>query len=196
MQSFLLSLGKALALCGALLLAGCSARRTVSQDMRTNLSDLRGNPTILAAYQGWFGKPGHIDVGYSSIDPVTLAGQIRKAKDLGITAFVANWYGGGSRFEDRAYAMLQQTAAQNNFYTAILYDESENPAHATDDAIRDLNYAYEHYIGPDAPARQGYLTFQGRPMVFIFPKSGRTDWHRVRDALSNWQAPPLLLDKD
>jgi hypothetical protein len=33
-------------------------------------------------------------------------------------------------------------------------------------------------------------------MIFIFPKSGHTDWAKVRQALGNWAAPPLLLDKD
>jgi hypothetical protein len=195
-MAFFRTLKAGAALLVVALLAGCSEHRTVSQEMRNNLSELRGNPEILAAYQAWFGKPGHINVGYSSLDPAELTNQIQKAKDLGIAAFVVNWYGEGSQFEDRSYALLQQLAAQNNFYTALLYDESENPQHSTDDAIRDFQYAYERYIGPNAPSRNAYLTFDGRPLIFIFPKGGHTDWKRVRAALSDWQSPPLLLEKD
>ena len=180
----------------ALWLSGCAERRTVSQDMHATLSELRGSPTILSAYQAWFGKPSHINVGYSSLDPIELSNQIQKAKDLGISGFVVNWYGSGDQFEDRSYSLLQKLAGQNGFYTAILYDESEDPSRATDDAIRDLQYAYDHYIGPNAPYHSAYLSFDGRPMIFIFPKSGRTDWARVRQALSDWASPPLLLDKD
>ena len=178
-------------------LLGCSERsqrfRTLAQALPTNA---QGRPQVLAAYQGWFGKQNHLQVGYSSQDPVMLQQQIDKAKNLGIAGFVVNWYGEASRFEDHCYAVLQQLASQNNFHTALLYDESDDPSRATEDAIRELQYAYDHYIGPNAPARSAYLTYQGRPMIFVFPKSGKTDWKQVRDALSNWESPPLLLYKD
>src|SRR5579864_5083490 len=174
---------------------GCAEHRTGSLGSSLPLNS-QGEPEVLAAYQGWFGKPNHIQVGYSSQDPTVLQQQIEKAKNLGISAFVVNWYGEASRFEDHSYGILQQMAAQNDFHSALLYDESDDPTRATDDAVRDLQYAYQHYIGPEAPARSAYLTYDGRPMIFVFPKSGKTDWGQVRSALSNWESPPLLLYKD
>jgi hypothetical protein len=186
-----------LALSVALLtLVGCAERRS-GRALSSNLPlNSQGEPEVLAAYQSWFGKPNHIQVGYSSQDPTVLQQQIEKARNLGISAFVVNWYGEASRFEDHSYGILQQMAAQNNFHTALLYDESDDPERATEDAIRDLQYAYEHYIGPNAPARNAYLTYDGKPMIFVFPKSGKTDWAQVRGAVSNWESPPLLLYKD
>lgn len=154
---------------------------------------------MLAAYQAWFGAPGHIDVGYNSLDPGVLANQIEKAKQLGIQGFVVNWYGShgsNSRFEDRSYSTLQHLAVLHGFKTAIQYDEDPDPSRSTEGAITDFQYAYQHYIGPSAPDREAYLTFNGRPMIFIFPKEGHTDWRRVREALSDWEEPPLLIDKD
>jgi hypothetical protein len=155
-------------------------------------------PTMLAAYLPWFGRPGHIDVGYSSQDRVVIEKQIQQAKQLGIAAFVVNWYGARHDFEDKAYSLMQQVAAENSFKVAIMYDEDDaDPAAETDAVISDLQYAYDHYIGSHAVVpRDAYPTFDGRPMIFIFPKGGHTDWNRVRQAVNSWEDPPLLIMKD
>jgi len=182
----------------ALLLAGC--HRT---DARTGLaanSFLGGsaNPTMLAVYLPWFGQPGHINVGYSSQDRVVLEKQVDQAKQLGIGAFVVNWYGQRHSFEDKAYALMQTVAADKDFKVAIMYDEDDSdPSAETDDIINDLQYAYDHYIGPHAVVpRNAYLTYNDRPMVFLFPKGGHVDWNRVRAAVNSWDEQPLLIYKD
>ncbi|HKD85228.1 MAG TPA: hypothetical protein VKB58_10805 [Terriglobales bacterium] len=157
-----------------------------------------GEPTMVAVYLPWFGRPGHINVSYSSQDRVVLGNQIAQAKQLGITAFVVNWYGEHHDFEDKAYGLMQQVAAENNFKVALMYDEDDaDPATETDVVIADLQYAYDHYIGPRAVVpRDNYLSYDGRPMIFIFPKGGHTDWNRVRQTVNSWENPPLLLMKD
>ncbi len=152
---------------------------------------------MLAAYQPWFGRPNHINVGYSSQDRVVLEKQIDKAKQLGIAGFVVNWYGERDQFEDKAYTLMQEVAAAKDFKVAIMYDEDDSdPATVTDAVLRDLQYAYDRYIGPQAIVpRESYLRYEGRPMIFIFPKSGKTDWNRVRQTTNSWADPPLLLYK-
>ena len=190
------SLGKSYWLVAVLcLIAGCAQRRDIAQTLRVNFSP-RGTPQILAAYQPWFGKPNHINVGYSSQDPAVLAGQIEKAKNLGISGFVVNWYGRRDPFEDESYRRLQEVASQHDFSAALMYDESEDQQHSTDDAIRDLQYAYQNYIGPMAPTHGAYLSYDGRPLIFVFPKGGRTDWRKVRATVNDWAAPPLLIYED
>ena len=155
-------------------------------------------PLLLAAYQAWFGLPGHMDVGYSSVDRVVLEKQVTKAKEMGISGFVINWYGPRKDFEDRAYAMLQDIAGRQDFKVALMYDEDTGDAdQATEAAISDLHYAYVRYIGPAASyPREAYLSHQGRPVIFIFPKTGRTDWKRVKDSLADWEQKPILVYKD
>src|SRR3954467_2332059 len=132
-------------------MAGCAAHRDIHQTLRSNFQAPEGSPVLLAAYQPWFGKPSHINVGYSSQDRVVLANQITKAKALGIGGFVVNWYGPGKDFEDRAYATLQNVAGENDFKVALMYDEPEDRAdRVTSETISDLQYAYDHYIGPAA----------------------------------------------
>ncbi len=56
------------------------------------------SPKILAVYMPWFGDHTHMNVGYSSQDPIVLRKQIQQAQHLGISAFVVDWYG-----ESRSY---------------------------------------------------------------------------------------------
>ncbi len=180
---------------------GCSAKTggkaDFNQTLRANFAVPSNSPMLLAAYQPWFGRPGHISVGYNSQDPVILQKQINQAKGLGIEAFVVNWYGPHLTFEDHAYAALQQTAAENSFQTAIMYDEdTQDPENATGVVIDDLQYAYDHYIGPKAATRTAYLRFNGHPLIFIFPKGTFTDWNRVRQTVNSWDEQPLLIYKD
>jgi hypothetical protein len=179
------------------LLAGCH-HADIHQTIAGTLRAPDTGPVLLAAYQPWFGRPGHINVGYSSQDPNVLVRQINAAKDLNIAAFVVNWYGSRHQFEDRSYALLQQASAQNGFKIAIMYDEDvDDGASTTDRVIEDLQYAYDHYIGPKAGSvRSAYLRYDGRPLIFIFPKGGNTNWDQVKQNLSSLDDPPLLIMKD
>ena len=157
-------------------------------------------PTMLAEYQPWFGEKNHMDVGYASNDPAVLRRQIEEAKKLGITGFAVNWYGPRNRVEDSNFALLQGTALASNFKVALLYDEAADaPGSATDAVVTDLQYAYDHYIGSQAgPMRDAYLRYNGRPLIFIFPKGAGTDWNQVRQAVDQWPEDdrPLLIYKD
>jgi hypothetical protein len=157
-----------------------------------------GSPQMLAVYQPWFGSKDHIDVGYSSQDPNVIQKQITEAKNLGISGFLVNWYGPRMEFMDRSYALMQTAATQHGFKVAILYDEAvDNPGHETDAVIVDLQYAYDRYISAQAgPSRTAYLRYNGRPVIFVFPKTANTDWNRVRQVVNSWPDRPLLIYKD
>src|ERR1700758_2808076 len=138
-------------------------------------------PKVIAAFQPWFGDPDHIKIGYNSSDPAVIHRQIQEAKKLGIYAFAVDWYGERHPFLDRSYALIQQMASKEHFHVALMYDETEeDDGHATEDALEALQTAYKRYIGPEAPGHDAYLQFRGRPVVFVFPKRGNTDWNHVR----------------
>jgi hypothetical protein len=176
--------------------SACS-RSSVRQSLHQTTRGIEDSPKILADYQPWFGYRGHIDVGYSTQDPAVLRKQIQKAKEMGIYAFAVDWYGERRPFEDRSYALLQQVAAENRFHVCLMYDETqEDNGQATEEALQAFDKAYRAYIGPNAPGREAYVTYQGRPVIFIFPKRGHTDWGRVRAAVDQWENPPILIYKD
>src|SRR5438874_1815077 len=175
--------------------SGCS--RSGMRHANETLPTLQETSRILADYQPWFGSPQHIKVGYSTMDPAVLRKQIEKAKAMGIYAFAVDWYGERRPFEDRSYALLQQVASEDHFHVCLMYDETqEDNGHATDDALEAFDKAYRAYIGPNAPGHEAYVTYDGHPVIFIFPKRGRTDWDRVREAVNQWEHPPILIYKD
>jgi len=176
-----------------LLIQGCT-RTGLRQTLSQNVPNTQAFPRILAVYEPWFGHSQHISVGYSSQDPAVIRKQIEEAKGLGISGFVVDWYGDREPFIDRSYALIQSLAAEQKFQVAMMYDETdEDKSAATDDALAAFDKFHETYLSATAPGRQAYLTYDERPVIFIFPKGGRTDWSRVREETGQWQSPPLLI---
>lgn len=176
-----------------LLTQGCTPTN-LRQTLRQNVPVAETSPRILAVYEPWFGHPQHISVGYSSQDPVVIRKQIEEARNLGICGFVVDWYGDREPFIDCSYALIQSTAAEQKFQVAMMYDEAdEESGQATDEALAAFSKFNETYLAANAAGRQAYLTYDDRPVIFIFPKGGHTDWNRVRDETNLWQPRPLLI---
>lgn len=179
-----------------LLLEGCT-HTGLHRDLGQNISSLGAERKVLAVYEPWFGHPSHISVGYSSQDPVVIRKQMDEAKALGISGFVVDWYGDREPFLDRSYALIQSIAAEKQFKVAMMYDETQpKNGQATDDALAAFEKFRRTYLAPTAPGREAYLTYNGRPMIFIFPKSTETDWNRIRAVTDQWENPPLLIYED
>jgi len=182
---------------GAVLIVNGCQRQVVHQAVQEDFQARALGTRVLAAYMPWFGDGQHLDVGYSSQDPKVLRKQIDQARNRGITGFVVDWNGARRPFTDKSFAILQQVAGEAHFQVALLYNEAEeDTAESTQQALDAMDEAYRDYIGPQAPDRAAYLGYNGRPMIFIFPKRGQTDWNRVREHVNTWSTPPLLFYKD
>lgn len=154
------------------------------------------SPEVLALYEAWWGHPRHISIGYSSQDPAKINSQIHRAQEMGISAFVVDWYGDREPSIDHSYALMQAAAEKNHFHVAMMYDETNEEDGATDEAIADFTMFRDTYLASNAPGRQAYLTYEGRPVIFIFPKSGHTDWTKVRAFVSQWKPAPVLIQEN
>ena len=175
-----------------LLSRGCSGADTAIQQPLKHKATGK-SPELLALYEGWFGHPRHISVGYSSHDPAAIDSQIRKAKAMGISGFVLDWYGDREPFIDQSYALMQAAAAREKFQVAMMYDETEEEDGATDEALADFTMFHDTYLSSNAPGHQQYLNYEGHPVIFIFPTGKHTDWNRVRALVNTWAIPPLLI---
>lgn len=153
-------------------------------------------PEVLAVYESWFGGPNHISVNYSSHDPDVIRRQMRQAKGMGISGFVVDWYGDRDSFIDQSYALMQNLAAKNKFRVAMMYDETGQEDGATDEAIADFTMFHDTYLSQKAAGREAYLTWQGHPIIFIFPHGGHTDWSKVRAVVNKWESAPLLIQEN
>jgi hypothetical protein len=171
---------------------GCTDLRS-SHSTRLEHKAMGTSPEVVALYEAWFGHPKHISIGYSSQDPAIIKSQIHHAQAMGISAFVVDWYGDREPFIDRSYSLMQTIAAKSKFHVAMMYDETDEEDGATDEAIADFTMFHETYLSPSAAGHQAYLTYEGRPVIFIFPKGRHTDWNRVRAVVSKWNPAPLLI---
>jgi hypothetical protein len=174
---------------------GCSGPRP-AQTAPLKYRASGASPEVLALYEAWFGHPKHISVGYSSHDPAVIRRQIHDAKAMGITTFVVDWYGDREPFIDQSYALMQAAAAKHKFHVAMMYDETDEEDGATDEAIADFTMFHDNYLSPKARGHQAYLTYDGRPVIFVFPKGGHTDWDKVRAVINKWNPAPLLIDEN
>ena len=176
--------------------SGCTTPG-IHRVVRQNLQAPNSWPKVLAVYMPWFGDHVHMDVGYSSDDPAVLRRQIQQAHHSGISAFVVDWYGPAVPFSDHNFALMQEAADENHFQVALLYNEAEDDdGQATDAAMAAFDHAYQAYIGPAALHRGAYLSYNGHPVIFIFPKHGHVDWNRIAEHCSGWDASPLFFYKD
>lgn len=173
---------------------GCSAPGT-PQPVRLQHTATGKSPEILALYEGWFGNPKHISVGYSSHDPAVIKRQIHDAKAMGISAFVVDWYGDRDPFVDQSYALMQAAAKKRKFHVAMMYEETTEDNAATDEVIADLTMFHDTYLSAKSPGHEAYLTYEGRPVIFIFPQGVQTDWNKVRAVVNQWSPAPLLIEE-
>ena len=158
-----------------------------------------GSPEVLAVYEGWFGHPRHLSpasVGYSSHDSAAIARQMKEAKAMGISGFVVDWYGDREPFIDKSYQLVQEQAGKNNFKVAMMYDETNREDDATDEAIADFTMFHDTYLTTKSPGYKSYLTYEGRPVIFVFPKGWHTDWDKVRAVVNTWDPAPLLIQEN
>jgi hypothetical protein len=175
-----------------LLPGGCSGPGS-SQTTQLKYRATGNSPEAIAVYEAWFGHPRHITIGYSSHDPAVISGQIRRAKSMGISGFVVDWYGDREPFIDRSYALIQSAAEKEKFHVAMMYDESNEEDGATDEAIADFTTFHDTYLSASASGRKAYLTYDGHPVIFVFPKGKHTDWNKVRALVDKWNPTPFLI---
>jgi hypothetical protein len=173
-----------------LLFRGCSGP---SQPVQLKYRAAGREPVLLAVYEAWFGQPNHISVGYSSHDVNQIRRQIDEAKAMGISAFVVDWYGDRDQYIDQSYALLQKQAGKSNFKVAMMYDQSNEEDGATDEIIADFTMFHDTYLQPGSPGHDAYLTFEGRPVIFVFPHGKSADWDKVRAVVNKWDPAPLLI---
>jgi hypothetical protein len=159
---------------------------------------------VLAFYYGWYGNKtvsGHwvhwkpIDGGqsapniagmpsdglYDSHDPAEVARQVAEARQAGIDAFVATWWGIGD-FTDKGLPVLLAASRPSGLKTTVLIEalhaKDADERHA--EAVRDLLYILHNYATDPAWLRVG-----GKPVVFIYGRAEHDlrpdEWRQVLD---------------
>lgn len=148
---------------------------------------------ILAHLMLWFGPANHMNVGYSSADPVQIKRQIDDMVSRGIDGVVIDWYGAGSYSDTATQLVMNEAEAHPGFTFAIMVDQgairsySCSGCSAQQALIKHLQYVEQTYF--TSPA---YMKMGGRPVVtnFDIDLAYSVDWNTVNAALAT---KPLFL---
>ena len=142
---------------------------------------------IYAHLVPWFGRTSHMNVGYSSTDPLEVHRQIEDMASRGIDGVIIDWYGPGTT-EDQATALIMAEAEKRPGFTFAIMVDKGAIAHAgcgscsaQQALIDELNYIARTYYSSPA-----YMRWDGRPMVtnFDLDLHFTIDWNAVRAAVA------------
>ena len=147
-----------------------------------------GNQTkVIAHFMPWWGDPRHINVGYSSHDPVQIHRQITDMISRGIDGVIIDWYG-SKDFTDQTAKLVMAEAEQHPGFTfAIMVDKGAISLSACTGCspqqtlIQQVQYAEQTYV--PSPA---YMRINGRPLItnFDIDLHYAIDWNAVQQATS------------
>jgi len=139
---------------------------------------------VFAALMAWFGKSGHIAVGYNSQSSTQVKKQVEDMRSRGIEGAIVAWYGKDSYENKATLQLMAQAEAHPGFQFMIMIDHGaiqwdSMGLQPTDALIAHLNYIADTYYASPAYAR-----LNGRPLVMEFAmESYPIDWVRVRNSI-------------
>jgi PKD repeat protein len=169
---------------------GHAASGNISKVPMRTLLYSSANTKVYAALMGWFGKSGHINVGYSSQDLAQLNKQMADMKSRGIDGAIFAWYGKDS-YANKTSLGLKTAAEANGVEFSLMIDRGTLDWDSmglapTDALIVHLNYMADTYYGSPM-----YTRINGRPVVYEFALEAFTiDWNRVRSSI---RGNPLII---
>src|SRR5215469_16661893 len=145
----------------------------------------------------WFGQSSHMNIGYSSVDPVQVARQVNDMISRGIDGIIMVWYGPNNSIDQATQLVMKEAENHPGFTFAIMVDQGAikwdscsgcSPQQAL---VSQLQYIEQTYFPSPAYMRQG-----GRPVItnFNIDLSYTIDWNAVNAALST--QPAFLFQND
>jgi hypothetical protein len=152
---------------------------------RIPVTHAEGERLVLAFYYAWYDQktwnPAKLSdlplTPYASANQEAMARQVDQARDVGIDAFVLNWWGKGNQTEKNLKALLD-VAAPRGFRVAVDFDIN-SPFMGGAGSFAD-NLRHLHTVHAAHPA---YLRYGGRPVVFFYNVSRLpvATWRDLRD---------------
>lgn len=152
---------------------------------------------IYAHLVGWFGGTNHMNVGYSSTDPVQIRRQIEDMISRGIEGAMIDWYGQDTTSDKAALQIIKEAEAHPGFTVMIMIDKGMLQASTCSGCsrqqalVQQLQYVEHTYFVSSAYAR-----LDGRPVItnFDIEPSYSVDWQAARSSLAS--GPVFLFQHD
>ncbi len=142
---------------------------------------------VYASLMMWFGQSNHMNIGYSSTDPVQIKKQVEDMISRGIDGVIIAWYGPNNAIDQATKLLMAEAENHPGFTFAIMIDhgaiewDSCSGCSPQQALINQLQYIEQTYF--NSPA---YMTEQGQPVVtnFDIDLNYSIDWNAVNAALS------------
>ena len=146
------------------------------------------NTEIYAELQPWFGDKRHMEIGYTSWDPIQVEKQLADMQSRGVTGVVIDWYGPADPTEPTTLAWMNAAENHPGFKIMIMIDKGAltlspcsgcNPQQSL---VYLTNYVLEHYAkSPE------YATLDGKPIItqFDLDLHFNFDWQAVQAQTSS-----------
>jgi hypothetical protein len=156
-----------------------------------------GNPQISGRWVHWsevdevnqtIGNSTHYPVlgPYDSHDPDLVAQHASWACQIGLTGFIASWWGQGT-FEDHAVLLLLDSALQCGLQITIYFEKVPGSTPTPENALADVLYLLRTYASHPA-----WLRVAEKPVMFVYSRAisqiGLDGWQWVIDQ-TNQQYP-------
>ncbi|MDH3499866.1 MAG: glycoside hydrolase family 99-like domain-containing protein [Acidimicrobiia bacterium] len=104
---------------------------------------------------------------YASDDTATVDAQLELAKEAGIEAFIASWWGQGHHTDDHLLPIMDRTVNVASPYQdmrwSIYYEEEGQSDPSAAQIAADLEYMNDRFFSHDA-----FLRVEGAPVIFVW----------------------------
>jgi hypothetical protein len=134
---------------------------------------------IYVHVQPWWGKGGHINIGYDSADQAQANRQVNDMISRGVDGAIVDYYGPTSTHNDQAtIALMKAAESHSGFEFSVMEDGGalKNVSSPTTKLISDLKYIAEKFTHSSA-----YMRKDGRPVIGFFgTEAYNIDWSKVR----------------
>lgn len=152
-----------------------------------SLLDQKGLPYVRAT--------NHPTIGlYDSNDPLVIAGHLKLARNSGIDAFIATWWGQDD-FTDKAFEAALDVADEMKSTTKLTAYYETVPDEDPQKAVADLVYVLETY-----GTRDSFFKVNGVPVAFIYGRAmgqlKAEQWDEVAAAVKRDKPAVLIADTD
>jgi hypothetical protein len=145
------------------------------------------NTKVITHLMPWGGDPRHIDVGYSSHDPVQIHRQITDMISRGIDGVIIDWYGDKDYTDQTAKLVMAEAEQHPGFTFAIMIDKGAialspcSGCSPQQTLIHQVQYVEQTYIPSSA-----YMRVNNRPVItnFDIDLHYTIDWNAVSKAAS------------
>jgi hypothetical protein len=159
----------------------------VSKESIRNLIAPNTTMKFFAHVMPWWGKSGHINIGYNSQDPSQVKKQVEDMISRGYDGVIIAEHNSADFQTIATQVLVDEVERHPGFYFIVQENKRalESASDKTAKLISDLKYARDHFF--NSP---NYYKISGRPVFAFYDGSFELDWIKAQNSLTE---KPLFI---